>query len=126
MSSAQLGPHTSGPALYRFLPPPRRHSDRRSGLQERGGRAVDTIRVLAAGAVQKGGNGHPGTAMSLAPLAGTQQLGEPDRLLRPQPHLDRGRHQDRAGPDQVNTDKAHRAALGDEEVAAAAERSLHN
>ncbi|HEX9339535.1 MAG TPA: transketolase, partial [Pseudonocardiaceae bacterium] len=32
-------------------------------------RAVDTIRVLAADAVQKVGNGHPGTAMSLAPLA---------------------------------------------------------
>ena len=33
--------------------------------------AVDTIRVLAADAVQKAGNGHPGTAMSLAPLAYT-------------------------------------------------------
>ena len=32
-------------------------------------RAVDTIRVLAADAVQKKGNGHPGTAMSLAPTA---------------------------------------------------------
>ncbi|MCP3424506.1 transketolase [Rothia sp. AR01] len=32
-------------------------------------RAVDTIRVLAADAVEKVGNGHPGTAMSLAPLA---------------------------------------------------------
>ena len=32
-------------------------------------RVVDTIRVLAADAVQKVGNGHPGTAMSLAPLA---------------------------------------------------------
>lgn len=31
--------------------------------------AVDTIRVLAADAVQKTGSGHPGTAMSLAPLA---------------------------------------------------------
>ncbi|WP_442873947.1 transketolase [Actinomycetospora sp. NBC_00405] len=34
-------------------------------------RAVDTIRVLAADAVQKAGNGHPGTAMALAPLAYT-------------------------------------------------------
>ena len=34
-------------------------------------RAVDTIRVLAADAVHKVGNGHPGTAMSLAPLAYT-------------------------------------------------------
>ncbi|WP_031469907.1 transketolase [Sciscionella sediminilitoris] len=32
-------------------------------------RAVDTIRVLAADAVQHKGNGHPGTAMSLAPTA---------------------------------------------------------
>lgn len=32
-------------------------------------RAVDTVRVLAADAVEKVGNGHPGTAMSLAPLA---------------------------------------------------------
>ncbi len=34
-------------------------------------RAVDTARVLAADAVQKVGNGHPGTAMSLAPVAYT-------------------------------------------------------
>jgi transketolase len=34
-------------------------------------RAVDTARVLAADAVEKVGNGHPGTAMSLAPLAYT-------------------------------------------------------
>ncbi|MFB6818225.1 transketolase [Streptomyces sp. NPDC056347] len=34
-------------------------------------RAVDTVRVLAADAVQKVGNGHPGTAMSLAPAAYT-------------------------------------------------------
>ncbi|MCA0336024.1 MAG: transketolase [Actinobacteria bacterium] len=32
-------------------------------------RAVDTARLLAADAVQKVGNGHPGTAMSLAPVA---------------------------------------------------------
>ena len=32
-------------------------------------RAVDAARLLAADAVQKVGNGHPGTAMSLAPLA---------------------------------------------------------
>jgi len=32
-------------------------------------RTVDTIRVLAMDAVQKVGNGHPGTAMSLAPAA---------------------------------------------------------
>ncbi|MEV6203620.1 transketolase [Streptomyces sp. NPDC051771] len=34
-------------------------------------RAVDTARILAADAVQKVGNGHPGTAMSLAPAAYT-------------------------------------------------------
>ncbi|MZD22741.1 MULTISPECIES: transketolase [Streptomyces] len=34
-------------------------------------RAVDTARLLAADAVQKAGNGHPGTAMSLAPVAYT-------------------------------------------------------
>ena len=32
-------------------------------------RAVDTARVLAMDAVQKVGNGHPGTAMTLAPAA---------------------------------------------------------
>ncbi|MFF3027805.1 transketolase [Microbacterium sp. NPDC057944] len=32
-------------------------------------RAVDTARLLAADAVEKVGNGHPGTAMSLAPAA---------------------------------------------------------
>lgn len=36
---------------------------------EQDARAVDTARVLAADAVQKVGNGHPGTAMSLAPVA---------------------------------------------------------
>ncbi|ALA67386.1 transketolase [Corynebacterium lactis] len=34
-------------------------------------KAVDTARVLAADAVEKAGSGHPGTAMSLAPLAYT-------------------------------------------------------
>ncbi|WP_210400069.1 transketolase [Corynebacterium sp. HMSC04H06] len=38
---------------------------------DRDTRAVDTIRVLAADAVQNCGSGHPGTAMSLAPLAYT-------------------------------------------------------
>ncbi|WP_081788725.1 transketolase [Candidatus Blastococcus massiliensis] len=32
-------------------------------------RAIDTARVLAMEAVQKAGNGHPGTAMSMAPAA---------------------------------------------------------
>ncbi len=34
-------------------------------------KAIDTVRVLAADAVQNCGSGHPGTAMSLAPLAYT-------------------------------------------------------
>jgi transketolase len=40
-----------------------------AGWTETDLRAVDTVRVLAADAVQKVGNGHPGTAMSLAPVA---------------------------------------------------------
>ncbi|NUS42178.1 MAG: transketolase [Mycobacteriaceae bacterium] len=44
-------------------------------------RAVDTARVLAADAVQKVGNGHPGTAMSLAPLAYTLY----QRVMRHEP-----------------------------------------
>ncbi|AZI58065.1 transketolase [Nakamurella antarctica] len=42
-----------------------------SGWTDVDTKAVDTVRVLAADAVQKVGNGHPGTAMSLAPLAYT-------------------------------------------------------
>jgi transketolase len=42
---------------------------RKAGWTDLDVRAVDTIRVLAADAVQKVGNGHPGTAMSLAPAA---------------------------------------------------------
>ncbi|HET8613913.1 MAG TPA: transketolase [Actinomycetales bacterium] len=41
----------------------------RAGWTQLDVRAVDTVRVLAADAVQKVGNGHPGTAMSLAPVA---------------------------------------------------------
>src|SRR5690606_13406537 len=41
----------------------------RTGWTDLDLRAVDTARVLAADAVQNTGNGHPGTAMSLAPLA---------------------------------------------------------
>ncbi|MFF7365760.1 transketolase [Streptomyces sp. NPDC008125] len=41
----------------------------RVGWDEVDVRAVDTVRLLAADAVQRVGNGHPGTAMSLAPLA---------------------------------------------------------
>jgi transketolase len=41
------------------------------GWTELDSRAVDVVRTLAMDAVQKVGNGHPGTAMSLAPLAYT-------------------------------------------------------
>ncbi len=44
-------------------------------------KAVDTVRLLAADAVQKVGNGHPGTAMSLAPVAYLHY----QRLLRHDP-----------------------------------------
>src|SRR5688500_16720358 len=39
------------------------------GFGELDRRAIDTVRVLAMDAVQKVGNGHPGTAMSMAPVA---------------------------------------------------------
>ncbi len=54
-------------------------------------RAVDTARLLAADAVQKVGNGHPGTAMSLAPLAYTLF----QRVLRHDP----------ADPDWIGRDR---------------------
>lgn len=43
--------------------------DQKLNWTEQDRRAVDTVRVLAADAVEKVGNGHPGTAMSLAPAA---------------------------------------------------------
>ena len=39
------------------------------GMGELDRRAIDTVRVLAMDAVQKAGNGHPGTAMSMGPTA---------------------------------------------------------
>lgn len=42
---------------------------RRAGWSPLDVRAADTARLLAADAVQNCGNGHPGTAMSLAPVA---------------------------------------------------------
>lgn len=47
------------------------HASYPEGWTDLDTRAVDTVRVLAADAVQKCGSGHPGTAMSLAPLAYT-------------------------------------------------------
>ena len=40
-------------------------TDARLDWTELDDRAVDTVRVLAMDSVQKVGNGHPGTAMSL-------------------------------------------------------------
>lgn len=54
-------------------------------------RAVDNVRVLAADAVEKVGNGHPGTAMSLAPLAYLLQ----QRVMRHDPTDDRWAGRDR-------------------------------
>ncbi|MFK3985740.1 transketolase [Micromonospora sp. NPDC050397] len=59
-SSGSTGPRDPGLALP---------VAERAGWSDVDVRAVDTVRVLAADAVQKTGNGHPGTAMSLAPLA---------------------------------------------------------
>jgi transketolase len=44
-------------------------ADRGLGWSDLDRRAVDTVRVLAMDAVEQAGNGHPGTAMSLAPAA---------------------------------------------------------
>ena len=44
-------------------------ADAAVGWTELDRRAVDTARVLAAEAVERAGHGHPGTAMTLAPLA---------------------------------------------------------
>jgi transketolase len=44
-------------------------TDPRLDWTELDSRSVDTVRVLAMDAVQKAGSGHPGTAMSLAPVA---------------------------------------------------------
>ncbi len=60
---------TTRPALARRSPTLSSPKARKVGWTETDIRAVDTARVLAADAVQKVGNGHPGTAISLAPLA---------------------------------------------------------
>ena len=54
------------PVTGRRVPSPKA---RRAGWTDLDVRAVDTARILAVDAVQKAGNGHPGTAMSLAPVA---------------------------------------------------------
>jgi transketolase len=49
--------------------PAQPHPTLPEGFGELDRRAIDTVRVLAMDAVQKVGNGHPGTAMSMAPTA---------------------------------------------------------
>jgi transketolase len=49
--------------------PAQPHPTLPDGFTELDRRAIDTARVLAMDAVQKVGNGHPGTAMSMAPTA---------------------------------------------------------
>jgi transketolase len=49
--------------------PPQPNPTLPDGFGELDRRAIDTVRVLAMDAVQKVGNGHPGTAMSMAPTA---------------------------------------------------------
>jgi transketolase len=49
--------------------PAQPHPTLPDGMGELDRRAIDTVRVLAMDAVQKAGNGHPGTAMSMAPTA---------------------------------------------------------
>ena len=66
-----------GPTRVRNGAPAKRNRDEEPGVvtthpkwwTDLDTEAVDTARLLAADAVQKVGNGHPGTAMSLAPLA---------------------------------------------------------
>lgn len=63
----------------------------RAGWSELDVHAVDTARLLAADAVQRTGNGHSGTAMSLAPLAHLLF----QRVLRHDPADDRWLGRDR-------------------------------
>src|SRR4051812_50159237 len=49
--------------------PPQPNPTLPDGFDELDRRAIDTVRVLAMDAVQKVRNGHPGTAMSMAPTA---------------------------------------------------------
>ena len=63
MAPTASNPADSTLALNRHLPA------RQYVYSDRDQRAVDTLRVLAADAVEKVGSGHPGTAFSLSPVA---------------------------------------------------------
>ncbi len=66
MATKPTGKTAAGRGRDASLKPP---LARKAGWSDLDVRAVDTARVLAMDAVQKVGNGHPGTAMSLAPVA---------------------------------------------------------
>lgn len=69
MSENSRNPQQRSDAAACYAPAYRRPVADHVGWTDLDHRAVETIRVLAADAVQKVGNGHPGTAMSLAPVA---------------------------------------------------------
>jgi transketolase len=66
VTTTRTAPSTKAPGRDTSLPRP---VATKAGWSDLDVRAVDTVRVLAADSVQKVGNGHPGTAMSLAPVA---------------------------------------------------------
>ncbi|HEY7721441.1 MAG TPA: transketolase [Pedococcus sp.] len=66
MTTTRTAPSAKAPGRDTSLPRP---VATKAGWSDLDVRAVDTVRVLAADSVQKVGNGHPGTAMSLAPVA---------------------------------------------------------
>jgi transketolase len=68
-SATRTARRTPAGPLAKRSPELQRPVATKAGWSDLDVRAVDTIRVLAADAVQKTGNGHPGTAMSLAPVA---------------------------------------------------------
>ena len=73
-------------------------------------RAVDTIRVLAMDAVEQAGNGHPGTAMSLAPAAAAAQQQQQDGEWHDPP--DRRPYRKHGGPRPSKSIIDHTADTG--------------
>ena len=68
-STRVRGPGRGRDATRPPAAPRQPHPTLPEGFGELDRRAIDTARVLAMDAVQKVGNGHPGTAMSMAPTA---------------------------------------------------------
>ena len=71
-------------------------------------RAVDTARLLAADAVEKVGSGHPGTAMSLAPVAYLLF----QKVMNQDPNDDRWEGRDRFIPRSHIADSLHPIIYG--------------